>query len=116
MASGVKHGSGTVKEAENPRVLSQFECDILAQMLIGKTDAEAALVLGVSKATVSKYALVAVRKLRATNRVHAVARIFAAVTAEGAPANEEVRDLMRDLFDAAGAIEQRHGGERQIAC
>jgi DNA-binding CsgD family transcriptional regulator len=88
MASGLKHAGGarsrasrgaTVKEAENPRVLSQFECDILAGMLLGKTDAETARVLGVAHATVSKYALNAVHKLGARNRVHAVARIFVAV-------------------------------------
>jgi DNA-binding NarL/FixJ family response regulator len=91
MAAGLKEAGGarsrasfgaTVKEAENPLVLSEFECDILAGMLLGKTDAETARVLGVSDATVSKYALNAVHKLRARNRVHAVARIFAAVLSD----------------------------------
>jgi DNA-binding CsgD family transcriptional regulator len=91
IASGLKKPGGTrsrasfgatVKEAENPLVLSEFECDILAGMLLGKTDAETARVLGVSDATVSKYALNAVHKLGARNRVHAVARIFAAVTSD----------------------------------
>jgi hypothetical protein len=86
MAAGLKEAGGarsrasfgaTVKEAENPLVLSEFECDILAG-----TDAETARVLGVSDATVSKYALNAVHKLRARNRVHAVARIFAAVLSD----------------------------------
>jgi DNA-binding NarL/FixJ family response regulator len=56
----------------------------VAQMLLGKTDIEAALVLGVSKATVGNYALVAVRKLGAKNRIHAVARIFATVVSDEA--------------------------------
>jgi DNA-binding NarL/FixJ family response regulator len=73
----------TVKEAENTLALSQFECDILAGMLLGKTDAQTARILGVSDATVSKYALNAVHKLGARNRVHAVARIFAAITLDG---------------------------------
>jgi DNA-binding CsgD family transcriptional regulator len=82
MASHLKYGSGTVKEAENPRALSYFECDVLAGMLLGKTDDETARVLRVSHATVTKYALTAVHKLGARNRVHAVARVFAAVMSD----------------------------------
>jgi DNA-binding CsgD family transcriptional regulator len=86
MASGYNRAAVLAREpgSQRARTLTQLECDITTQMLLGKTDAEAALVLGVSKATVSKYALIAVRKLGATNRVHAVARIFAAVTSDEA--------------------------------
>jgi DNA-binding CsgD family transcriptional regulator len=66
-----------------PHTLSAFECDLLAYMLIGNTDIETARILGVSKAHVSKYVLTAVRTVGARNRVHAVARIFAAVTGDG---------------------------------
>jgi DNA-binding CsgD family transcriptional regulator len=65
------------------QTLSAFECDVLALMLQGRSDKEAAETLGIAPASVSKSALRVVHKLGAKNRVHAVARLFAAVVVEG---------------------------------
>src|SRR5205807_9217645 len=117
LATNMKRRMRAPDDRDRRSPLSAFECDLLAHMLLGRTDAETAKILGFSPAHVSKYALIAVRKLGARNRVHAVARIFAAVLRPGEdrepppaaepdpPVNEDVRALMRDLFDAAGGIE-----------
>jgi DNA-binding CsgD family transcriptional regulator len=66
---------GTVAPFEHRRIsgLTPREVEVLAWIAQGKTHREIAVILGISKRTVSEHAATAIRKLTAANAAHAVA-------------------------------------------
>ncbi len=61
---------------EGENILSKRELEVMARIAEGKTSKEVADNLGISELTVKQYIKLAVKKLNATNRVHAITEMF----------------------------------------
>ena len=61
---------------EHQRLLSNREFQVLKKISLGQTTKEIAFLLGISEHTVKDYVKLALKKLNATNRTHAVAELF----------------------------------------
>jgi DNA-binding CsgD family transcriptional regulator len=75
----IAHEATRLRTTPNNTPLSELQCDVLALILQGKSDRDIAEILHVTHMTVSKCSRTVVHKLGAVNRVHAAARLFAAV-------------------------------------
>ncbi|WP_067726996.1 LuxR C-terminal-related transcriptional regulator [Oceanobacillus damuensis] len=61
---------------ENDKLLSNREFEVMKKISSGETTKEIAHSLGISELTVKQYVKLAIKKLDASNRVHAVAELF----------------------------------------